>query len=182
MCPGVTENPPKGRRVATEESTEEKESTQCEDEQANYEELWSRVVTAGEQGNSLECPPMVGLTYKVNVIVEGFKTRALLDHGSQVLPKIQELNNWSAETCISKNMPLRTHPVGATRQRLGALSVVVLNVLVEATGKTCPIPCFVLESSQPLWQGELKDCGVLFGTNALLEHGFHVTYSDWHHN
>jgi len=76
-------------------------------------------------------------------------------------------------------MPLKTHPVGATGQRLGALGVVVLNVLVEATGKTCPIPCFVLESSQLLWQGELKDCEVLFGTNVLLlEHGFHVTYLD----
>jgi len=35
-----------------------------------------------------------------------------------------------------------------------------------------------VESSQRLWQGKLKDCGVLFGMNALLEQDFHVTYSD----
>ena len=96
----------------------------------------------------------------------------------QMLPRVQELNNWSTVTCVAKNIPLRTHPVGATGQRLGALGVVMLNVQVETTGKTCPIPCFVLDSSQPLWRGELKGCGVLFGTNALVELGFHVSYSD----
>ena len=187
MCPN-TETPKGSRRVTTEESTDEKGTRECENEQTNYEELWFRVVSAdriSDQGNPPECPTMVGPTYKVNVTVEGYKIRALLDHGSQVsivrrqmLPRIQELNNWPTATCVAKNMPLRTHPVGATGQRLGALGVVVLNVQVETTGKTCPIPCFVLDSSQPLRRGELKDCGVLFGTNTLVEHGFHVSYSD----
>ena len=56
--------------------------------------------------------------------------------------------------------------------------MVMLKVQVEATGKTFPIPCFALEPCQPLWQGELKDCEIQFQMNALLEHGFHVTYSD----
>ena len=38
ICPRVTENSPKGHHVATEEGTEEEESTECEGEQANYEE------------------------------------------------------------------------------------------------------------------------------------------------
>ena len=54
----------------------------------------------------------------------------------------------------------------------------ILNVLVETTGKTCAIPFFILDSSQPLWRGELMDCGLLFGTNALVEYGFRVTHSD----
>ena len=43
--------------------------------------------------------------------------------------------------------------------------MVVLNVLVE------------VESSQRLWQGKLKDCGVLFGMNALLEHDFQLFWT-----
>ena len=36
----------------------------------------------------------------------------------------------------------------------------------------------MLDSNKPLWSGELKDCVVLMGTNALLKHGFTVTHSD----
>ena len=36
----------------------------------------------------------------------------------------------------------------------------------------------MLDSSRPLWSGELEDCGVLMGTNALVKHGFSVVHSD----
>ena len=87
----------------------------------------------------------------------------------QVLPKIQKINGWLLVNCISKNLPLRSQPVGATGQRLGAVGVVILNVLVEITGKICAIPFFIPDSSQPLWREELMNCGLLFGTNALVE-------------
>ena len=67
---------------------------------------------------------------------------------------------------------------GATGQELGAQGIAILNILIETTGKTYPVPCYVLDSSRPLWSGELKDCGVLMGTNALVKHGFSVTHSD----
>ena len=36
----------------------------------------------------------------------------------------------------------------------------------------------MLDSSRPLWSGELEDCGVLMGTDALVKHEFSVVHSD----
>ena len=148
---------------------------------------WTRVLsTSGSehQDGSSEFP-IVGPTYKVDVTVDGVKTRALLDHGSQVtivrqqlLPMVKEQQQWSMDTCVSKVVPLKSQPVGASGQELGAHDIAVLNILMEATGKVNPIPCYVLDSNQPLWSGELEDCGVLMGTNALVKYGFTVTHSD----
>ena len=44
--------------------------------EVEYEELWVRVVSASDQGNSPDHSPVVGLTYKVDVTIEGVKTRA----------------------------------------------------------------------------------------------------------
>jgi len=116
------------------------------------EKLQSRVVSAdnSDEGSTLECSPIVGPAYKINVTKEEFKTTALLDHDSQVSIVRQQMlpdkNGWSITTCAAKNIPLKTQPVGATHQRLGALAVVVLNVLVETTGKTCAIPCCGVEN------------------------------------
>ena len=52
-----------------------------------------------------------GLTYKVDVVIDGVKTRALLDHGAQVLlacrqllPVIREKNSWTTEQCHTRNL------------------------------------------------------------------------------
>jgi len=49
---------------------------------------------------------------------------------------------------------------------------------IEETGQNLNIPCYVLESNKPLWKGELKNCAVLLGTNALVEYGFEVSHSN----
>ena len=61
---------------------------------------------------------------------------------------------------------------------MGAIGAVTLNMEVAVTQANHEISCFVLDSSKPLWQGELWDCGVLLGTNALVEFGIEVTHSD----
>ena len=126
---------------------------------------------------------MVGPTYKVNVTVGGIPTRAFLDHGSQVtivwrqiLPVIREKQQWSNEQCVAKTTckDMGAQPVGAVGKELGTCSIVVLQVEVDETGQNLEIPCYVLDSDKPLWQGELKDCAVLLGTNALTDFGFGV--------
>ena len=57
-------------------------------------------------------------------------------------------------------------------------SSVNLQVTVEATGNTEYIPCYVLSSSKPIWKGELKDCGLILGTNALVSLGFMVYHAN----
>ena len=52
--------------------------------------------------------------------------------------------------------------------------LVNLQVTVEATGNTEYIPCYVLSSSKPLWKGEVNDCGLILGTNALVSLRFMV--------
>ena len=49
---------------------------------------------------------------------------------------------------------------------------------IDETGQNLDIPCYVLDSNKPLWQGELKDCAVLLGTNALTDFGFGVFHSN----
>ena len=72
------------------------------------EEMWIRVgvVTTDKETIAKELPnvDITGPTYKVDVTVEGLKTRALIDNGSQVslvrtemLPRLKEMNNWTLE-------------------------------------------------------------------------------------
>ena len=149
--------------------------------------LWSRVVTEGNSsGGTSEVSnlSLSGPVYKVDVTVDGVKTRALLDHGSQVtivrrqlLPLIKEKREWSMDTCCSKLKPLKSLPTGASGQQLKAKGIVTMDILVESTGKTCNIPCYIIDSGEPLWSGALKDCAMLMGTNALVAHGFKVSDS-----
>ena len=68
----------------------------------------------------------------MDVEVEGVKTRALVDNGSQVtlvrselLPRIKEHNDWTLEQCHQRNRPIKAQPIGVSGQDLGATSVVV---------------------------------------------------------
>ena len=146
------------------------------------EDLWSRMLTSEDVSH----PPrtsVTGPTYKVDIVVEGYKTRALLDNGSQVslvraemLPKIEERNNWGSEKLNSHKCSVQSQPKGAGGEELGATSIVVLDVLLEETSKTLTVPCFVLESSKPIWQGTVKNCGVILGTNATVDYGVQVVH------
>ena len=127
-----------------------------------------------------------GPTYKVKVKVEGVQTRALLDHGAQVsivrrqlLSHIREKWGWTLEQCYAKNLPLESQPVGAGGERLGTIAIVLLKVQVMDTDILREVPCYVLDSSKPLWGGEVNDCCiVIIGTNALGSLGFDITHSD----
>ena len=81
------------------------------------------------------------------------------------------------DTCCSKLKPLKSLPTGASSQQLKAKGIVTMDILVESTGKTCNIPCYIIDSGEPLWSGALKDCAMLLGTNALVAHGFKVSDS-----
>ena len=126
-----------------------------------------------------------GSTYKAGVIVEGVKVRALLDHGAQVslvrkelLPVIRERNGWTLEECHDRNCKLEGQPTGAGGYELGAIAVVRLQITTMDGEKQHQVPCYVLESSKPIWNGELKNCAMLLGTNVLSDLGFCIISSD----
>ena len=138
-------------------------------------EPWMRILTVhGEENISQKSgAKLSGPTFKVNAVVEGVKTRALLDNGSQVtlvrvelLPKIK---GWKLEHQSEQDSNLTTQPIGASGKELGATSVVNLCTTMEQTGQELMIPCFVLQSSKPIWQGVVHDCAMVLGTNAMIE-------------
>ena len=74
-----------------------------EEETISEEECWVRVrvLTAAEECKQ-NAVSNTGPTYKVNVVVEGLHSRALVDNDSQIslvhtemLPKLKKINNWS---------------------------------------------------------------------------------------
>ena len=74
-------------------------------------------------------------------------------------------------------MKLDCQPRGAGGHYLGVEGILALQVTVEKAGITQSVPCYILDSSKPIWQGELNDCGVVIGTNALAKLGFNVVDS-----
>ena len=73
---------------------------------------------------------------------------------------------------------MQSQPKGAGGEELGATSIVALDILLEETDKTLTVPCFVLESSKPVWQGTVMNCGVILGTNATAEYGVQVVHAN----
>ena len=120
-----------------------------------------------------------GPTYKAEVNVDGVRVRVLLDHGAQVslvrkelLPKIREKNGWTLDQCHDRNCKLEGQPTGAGGHKLGATAVVRLQITSTDSEEPHQVPCYVLESSKPIWNGELKNCAMVLGTNALEDLGF----------
>ena len=159
-------------------------TTMDEDE---TEEMWVRVgvVTTAKETmvDGLPNVSITGPTYKVDVTVEGLKTRALIDNGSQVslvrtemLPRLKELNNWTMEEC-KKTHQMVSQLIGAGGQALGARKIVVISVMIDAPGKSLCIPCYVLDSGKPLWQGTVRNCGLVLGTNAMTALDMKVLHS-----
>ena len=128
---------------------------------------------------------MRGLTYKVPVVVNGIKTRALLDHGAEVtlvrkefLSLIKEKNQWSASQCDTRSLKMDGQPIRAGGEALGAVAVVALDITVEKTEELQHVSCYSLASSKPICKGELENCAVVLGTNALERLGFNLVHSD----
>ena len=126
---------------------------------------------------------VIGSVYKVDITINGVPTRALIDSGSQVciirqqlLPIIKEKYNWSLSDCVAQNLPLNTQPIGAEGSVLGATALVKVDVIIEVTGKCLEIPCYVIDSAKPVWQGNVKNCGMIMGTNALVAFQFCISH------
>ena len=128
--------------------------------------------------------PRRGPTYKVVAEVDGVRTRALLDHDAQIslvcqelLPVIQKKQGWTMEQCEQRNMSLDSQPIGASGDTLGVMAVVMLKINIVGDSKSfITVPCYVLKSDKPLWKGELSDCALVLGTNALGNLGFQITH------
>jgi len=59
---------------------------------------------------------------------------------------------------------------------LGVVALVKQMVSIEGADETLQVPCYVLNSNRPLWNGELWNCGLVLGTNCLEKFGFLITH------
>ena len=80
------------------------------------------------------------------------------------------------EQCHAKNLPLEGQPVGAGGEMLGTVAIVLLKVQVTETDILREVPCYVLDSSKPLWTREVSDSDIMLGTNALGSLEFNITH------
>ena len=75
--------------------------------------------------NELPNIDTTGPTYKVDVTVEGIKTRVLIDLGylvrTEMLPRLKDLKNWTMEECKKRIKQMVSQPVGAGGEVLGRL-------------------------------------------------------------
>ena len=49
---------------------------------------------------------------------------------------------------------------------------------MEQTGQKVIIPCFVMTSAKPIWQGTVIDCAMVLSSNALVELGVQLVQAD----
>ena len=96
----------------------------------------------------------------------------------ELLPKIRERNGWTLEECHNRNCKLGGQLTGAGGHELGAIAVVRLQIMMTDCKKQHQVPCNVLESPKPIWNGELKNSGMLLGTNGLNDLGFCIISND----
>ena len=95
-----------------------------------------------------------------------------------MLPIIKEKCNWDLSDWVSRNLPLNAQPVGAEGSALGATALVKLEIVIVATGIKLTAPCYAIDSTKPIWQGDGKNCGMIMGTNALSASEFHISHSN----
>ena len=65
---------------------------------------------------------------------------------------------------------------GASGEALGVVAVLVLRITSEGTNATFDVPCYILQSSKPLWKGDLEDCVLVLDTNVLEVLGFRIAH------
>ena len=149
---------------------------------ADSKQAWICVLSVSDCTNKsadLCQTDVIGSMYKVDITIHGVPTRALMDSRSQVcivrkqlLPIVKDKCNWSLSDCLVHNLPLNNQPVGAEGSVLGATALVNLEVVVESTGKSLKVPCYVIDSTKPVWRGDANNCGMIMGSNALLLFSF----------
>ena len=66
---------------------------------------------------------------------------------------------------------MEAQPVGASGKPIGTTALMLLEVTVEDSRMTQQVPCYVLDSSKPIRLGEVSNCSLVLGTNALVSLG-----------
>ena len=156
------ENTNKGQHLTlTQQVTADSKQVAADSKQvaADSKQVWIRVLSVSNCTNksaNLCQTDVIGSMYKVDITIGGVPTRALMDSGSQVcivrkqlLPIVKDKYNWSLSDCLVHNLPLNNQPVGAEGSVLG-----VTEVVVEITGKSLEVPCYVINSTKPVWRGD----------------------------
>jgi len=190
-CPEAKHKDPSRRVAESNAISDDVEDKEVEvTEQSSEPDPWLRTVTTDHiSGDTDQLEPSQvatrGPTYKVDLTVDGVCTRGLLDHGAQVslvrkelLPVIKDHQGWTKDDTTTRNLKMEAQPIGAEGGPLGATALVKLLVQVDETGKAECVPFYVLESKKPIWQGELSNCGMVLGTNALISLGFVVAHAN----
>ena len=88
---------------------------------------------------------------------------------AELLPLIEQHNRWAPSKWKERDCNVEAQPVGDSGQELGAESIVAVYSVVEQTRQRNVIPCFVLKSSKPIWQGIVHDCAMVLGMNAMVK-------------
>ena len=157
---------------------------------ADSKQAWIRVLSVSDCTNKsadLCQTDVIGSMYKVDITIHGVPTRALMDSGSQVcivrkqlLPIVKDKCNWSLSDCLVHNLLLNNQPVGAEDSVLGATALVNLDleVAAESTGKSLKVPCYVIDSTKPVWRGDANNCGKIMGSNAFVAFQFHILHAN----
>ena len=157
---------------------------------ADSKQAWIRVLSVSDCTNKsadLCQTDVIGSMYKVDITIHGVPTRALMDSGSQVcivrkqlLPIVKDKCNWSLSDCLVHNLPLNNQPVGAEDSVLGATALVNLDleIAVESTGKSLKVPCYVIDSTKPVWRGDANNCGKIMGSNVFVTFQFHILHAN----
>ena len=50
--------------------------------------------------------------------------------------------------------------------------------VVEIIGSSLLVPCYVMDSSKAIWQGEVRNCTMIMGINTLVGFDFRISHSN----
>ena len=79
---------------------------------------------------------------------------------------------------LAHNLPINNQTIGAEGSVLGATALVNLKVVIEVTGKSLKMPCYVIDSTKPVRKGDAKNCGMFMGSNALVGFQFRILHAN----
>ena len=79
---------------------------------------------------------------------------------------------------MAQYLAFDTQPIGAEGSPLGAKASAKLHTVVEITGLSLQIPCYVMDSSKPIWQGKVWNCKMIMGTNVLVGFNCRIAHSN----
>ena len=61
---------------------------------------------------------------------------------------------------------------------MSCIEFLTIMTVIEETKESQQVPCYMLESSKPVWGKELEDCAVVLGTNVLEGQGFNIVHQN----